>query len=57
MSRSYQANVEFSWKQFWVSMVYENLPPVFLSPLAALLIERAPKRAWNVCQNPAATGR
>ena len=51
MSRSYQANVEFSWKQFWVSMVYENLPPVFLSPLAALLIERAPKRAWNVCQN------
>ena len=46
-----QANVEFSWKQFWVSMVYENLPPVFLSPLAALLIERAPNRAWNVCQN------
>ena len=51
MSRTYQANVEFSWKQFWVSMVYENLPPVFFSPLAALLIERSPRRAWNVCQN------
>ena len=51
MSHAYSSDVAFSWKQFWVSMVYENLPPVFLSPLAALLIERSPKRAWNVCQN------
>ena len=51
MSRDYYANVVFSWRQFWVSMIYENLPPVFVSPLAALLIERSGKRAWNVCQN------
>ena len=41
----------FSWKQFWISMVYENLPPVFLSPLAALFIEGSLKKAWNVCQH------
>ena len=32
-------------------MVYENLPPVLFSPLAALLFERSLTRAWNVCQN------
>ena len=51
MSRNPYANVEFSWKQFWESLIYENLPPVIFSPLAALLIERSPSKAWNVCQN------
>ncbi len=44
-------NSRFSWKQFWVSMVYENLPPVILSPIAALLFERSIKKAWHVCQH------
>ena len=51
MSRNPYANVEFSWRQFWQSLIYENLPPVIFSPLAALLIERSPSKAWNVCQN------
>lgn len=41
----------FSWRQFWISMIYENLPPVLVSPLAALVIERSFSRAFNVCQN------
>ena len=32
-------------------MIYENLPPVFLSPIAALVIEGSLKKAWNVCQH------
>ena len=43
--------IEFSWMAFWKTFVYENLPPVFLSPLAALILERSPSRAWHVCQN------
>ena len=31
----------FSWKQFWITFIYENLPPVLISPIAALLIERS----------------
>ena len=51
MKQTSSAAVEFSWKQFWVSLVYENLPPVIFSPFAALLVERSFARAWNVCQN------
>ena len=40
--------VEFSWKQFWQTFVYENLPPIIFSPLAAILFERSLTRAWNV---------
>ena len=40
--------VEFSWKQFWHTFVYENLPPIIFSPLAAILFERSLTRAWNV---------
>ena len=40
--------VEFSWKQFWETFIYENLPPVIFSPLAVILIERSFKKAWNV---------
>ena len=40
--------VEFSWKQFWVTMLYENLPPVLIAPLAVLLVERSFSRAWHV---------
>ena len=43
--------VTFNWSQFWVTFLYENLPPVILSPIAAILIERNKKQAWNVIQN------
>ena len=43
--------IEFSWSAFWKTFVYENLPPVFLSPFAALVLERSVTRAWHVCQN------
>ena len=42
---------QFSWQRFTTSFIYENLPPVFASPIAALLIERSFVRAWNVCQH------
>ncbi len=45
------SNVVFSWRQFWVSFVYENLPPVFISPIAAFILEGSFIRAWNVCQH------
>ena len=48
---SFHTPVTFSWSQFWVSFIYENLPPVFLSPIAALLIERSASRAWHLCQH------
>ena len=41
----------FSWRQFWISFIYENLPPVLISPIAALLFERSVARAWHVCQH------
>ncbi|MCH1579740.1 MAG: hypothetical protein L7S55_03470 [Luminiphilus sp.] len=41
----------FSWRQFWISFIYENLPPVFISPFAALLFERSLPRTWSVCQH------
>ena len=41
---------QFSWKGFWISFVYEGLPPAILSPIAALLIKRSFVRTWNVCQ-------
>jgi hypothetical protein len=40
---------QFSWKGFWISFVYEGLPPAILSPTAALLIKRSFVRTWNVC--------
>ena len=43
--------VTFNWSQFWVTFLYENLPPVIFSPIAAILIERNKKQAWNVIQN------
>ena len=43
--------VKFSWNAFWKTFVYENLPPVFVSPLAALVLESSPNRAWHVIQN------
>ena len=45
---TYHTPVEFSWKQFGATLVYENLPPVLLSPIAVLLIERSFSRAWHV---------
>ena len=44
-------NLGFSWKQFWITFIYENLPPVLISPIAALLIERSWHRTWYVCEN------
>jgi hypothetical protein len=43
--------VTFSWNAFWKTFIYENLPPVFVSPLAALALESSPNRAWHVIQN------
>ena len=48
---TFHTPVEFSWSQFWITFIYENLPPVFISPIAALLIERSFSRAWNVTQH------
>ena len=45
---TFHTPVEFSWSQFWITFIYENLPPVFISPIAALLIERSFSRAWHV---------
>ena len=45
--------IRFSWKQFWVTLFYEILPPVILSPFAVLLIEGSKRIAWNVIQNRA----
>ena len=48
---TFHTPVEFSWSQFWITFIYENLPPVFVSPIAALIIERSFTRAWNVSQH------
>ena len=45
--------IRFSWKQFWVTLFYEILPPVIFSPVAVLLIEGSKRKAWNVTQNRA----
>ena len=47
----YSNPVVFSWRQFWQSFLYENIPPGIFSPILALLIERSITRAWFVCQN------
>ena len=47
----YHSPVKFSWTAFWKTFIYENLPPVFLSPLAAIFLESSLIRAWHVIQN------
>ena len=47
----YHSPVKFSWKDFWKTMIYENLPPVIFSPIAALILEKSISRAWHVSQN------
>ncbi len=47
----FHSPVEFSWRAFWQTFVYENLPPVIFSPIAALFFEKSINRAWHVCQN------
>ena len=47
----FHSPVSFSWKAFWKSFVYENLPPVIFSPLAAIFLEGSLSRAWHVSQN------
>ena len=49
--QSFHTPVEFSWSQFWTTFIYENLPPVFVSPIAVLLIERSFTRAWHITQH------
>ena len=49
--QSFHTPVEFSWSQFWTTFLYENLPPVFVSPIAVLLIERSFTRAWHITQH------
>ena len=43
--------VEFSWSQFWTTFLYENLPPVIVSPIAVLLIERSFTKAYHISQH------
>ncbi len=49
--QAFHTPVEFSWSQFWTTFLYENLPPVFVSPIAVLLIERSFTKAWNISQH------
>ena len=41
----FHSPVTFSWRAFWKTMVYENLPPVIFSPLAAIFLEGSLSRA------------
>jgi hypothetical protein len=50
---TYHEPVEFNWGQFWKTFVYENLPPIFGSPLAALLLEKDAEAAWHTIQHRA----
>ncbi len=50
-AKDFHSPVNFSWKDFWKTFIYENLPPVFLSPLAAIIMESSLSRAWHVIQN------
>ena len=49
-SNQYHSPVKFSWKEFWKTMIYENLPPVLFSPIATLFLEKSLSRAWHVSQ-------
>ena len=46
-SEDVELNVTFNHKEFFVSMLYETLPPIIFSPLAACLIE-GPRRAYHL---------
>ena len=48
---SFHEPIEFSWSAFWKTFIYENLPPVILSPIAAIFLEGSLNRAWHVTQN------
>lgn len=48
---NFHSPVSFSWSAFWKSLIYENLPPVIFSPLAAIFLEGSLSRAWHVSQN------
>ena len=48
---NFHTPVEFSWSAFWKTFIYENLPPVFFSPIAAIFLEGSLSRAWHVSQN------
>jgi len=48
---SFHSPVSFSWSAFWKSFIYENLPPVIFSPIAAIFLEGSLSRAWHVSQN------
>ena len=50
-SEEFHTPVEFSWSAFWKTFIYENLPPVFFSPIAAIFLEGSLSRAWHVTQN------
>ena len=50
-ANQFHSPVKFSWKAFWKTFIYENLPPVFLSPIAAIILEKSLSRAWHVIQN------
>jgi len=45
--------IAFSWPQFWKTLLYETLPPVIFSPIAALILEPSREQAWHVMQHRA----
>ena len=36
--KEFYSTVDFSWRQFWESLLYENSPPGLISPFVALMI-------------------
>ena len=49
--RTYHEPIQFSWSQFWKTLVYETLPPVFFSPLAAFVLEKNAAEAFHTIEH------
>lgn len=52
-ANSLHGKVEFSWQEFWKTFIYETLPPVFFSPLAALFLEKDLQSAYHAVEHRA----
>jgi len=48
---TYYEAIQFSWPQFWKALIYETLPPVFLSPLAAFVLEKNSEAALHTIEH------
>ena len=52
-ANSLHGKVDFSWNEFWKTFIYETLPPVIFSPLAALFLERDFTSAYHAVEHRA----